>query len=396
MGASHRTILIASLSKHTPFSFANRGYTYDNVGNVATITGSPTINTQTFTYDQRDRLSTWTATGISESYQYDLVGNITSKAGVSNTYTYTQAAGAGGPYAIRNSGYTYDNNGNMTAMPTNSRTLVWNTENQPISITSSGTTETYTYDADNSRIKKVRGTATTTYYIGGLAEEDVPTGRGSNVTRSMYTFNGQVIAQRTVTSGGFGSDTLIYLHSDHLGSVGASTTSAGASLSSQEYDPWGKVRTGGVTQSKYNYTGQKLDDTGLLFYNARYYDPLVGRFDSPDSIVPGTNDMLQTDFHEGGLTSEQVEAGRNQALSGPRNAQQLNGYGYVLNNPLRNTDPTRHYCASGYDGCSNPGGGSSGTNAYTAVGLRKEGTKSDVYALARKLLRRGLLDPTED
>jgi RHS repeat-associated protein len=363
---------LSSIQVGTGGSIFNRGYTYDNVGNVATITGSPTINTQTFTYDQRDRLSTWTATGISESYQYDFVGNITSKAGVSNTYNYNQLPGAGGPYAIRNSGYTYDNNGNMTAMPTNSRTLVWNTENQPVSITSSGTTETYTYDADGARIKKVRGTATTTYYIGGLAEEDVPTGRGSNVTRSMYTFNGQVIAQRTVTSGGFGSDTLVYLHSDHLGSVGASTTSAGGSLSSQEYDPWGKVRTGGVTQSKYNYTGQKLDDTGLLFYNARYYDPLVGRFTSPDSIVPGTNDMLQTDFHEGGLTSEQVEAGRNQAPSGPRNAQQLNRYSYVLNNPVLHRDPTGHRCADGYtDSCTNLGGRNGQSNptsmAVTAV-----------------------------
>jgi RHS repeat-associated protein len=256
-------------------------------------------------------------------------------------------------------------------MSTNSSTLVWNTENQPISITSSGTTDTYTYDADNSRIKKVRGN-TTTHYIGGLAEEDVPKlSTGTNPTRSMYTFNGQVIAQRTVSS--TGAHTLVYLHSDHLGSVGASTTSAGASLSSQEYDPWGKVRTGGVTQSKYNYTGQKLDDTGLLFYNARYYDPLVGRFTSPDSIVSyGENRSdeaevgnLTVDFHAASFV--QVVSGENAAtlekgfgfqrgysdsnagyLGGPGNAQALNRYAYVANNPLRYTDPTgRHWDPEG-------------------------------------------------
>ncbi len=72
-----------------------------------------------------------------------------------------QGVGAGGPYAIRNSGYNYDKNCNMLTMPTNSRTLIWNTENQPTSITSSSVIETYTYDADGARIVKTRGTTST-------------------------------------------------------------------------------------------------------------------------------------------------------------------------------------------------------------------------------------------
>jgi RHS repeat-associated protein len=39
--------------------------------------------------------------------------------------------------------------------------------------------------------------------------------------------------------------------------------------------------------SRRNYTGQILDATGLLFYNARYYDPGIGRFLSADTVVPG-------------------------------------------------------------------------------------------------------------
>ena len=39
--------------------------------------------------------------------------------------------------------------------------------------------------------------------------------------------------------------------------------------------------------TSYRYTGQRLDaDTGLYFYNARYYDPALGRFTQPDTIVP--------------------------------------------------------------------------------------------------------------
>ena len=50
--------------------------------------------------------------------------------------------------------------------------------------------------------------------------------------------------------------------------------------------------------------------TGLMYYNARYYHPALGRFVSADTIVP--------------------EAG---------NPQSLNRYAYVLNNPLRYVDP---------------------------------------------------------
>ena len=55
------------------------------------------------------------------------------------------------------------------------------------------------------------------------------------------------------------------------------------------------------------------DQTGLYFYNARYYDATIGRFISPDSIVPN-----------------------------PANPQSLNRYSYCLNNPLRYTDPSGH------------------------------------------------------
>ena len=45
--------------------------------------------------------------------------------------------------------------------------------------------------------------------------------------------------------------------------------------------------TEGITETGHNFTGQWKDQTGLLFYNARYYDPVLARFVSADSIVPG-------------------------------------------------------------------------------------------------------------
>ncbi len=60
------------------------------------------------------------------------------------------------------------------------------------------------------------------------------------------------------------------------------------------------------------YTGQRWqNDLGMYWYNSRWYDQLTGRFLQPDTIVPQ-----------------------------PGNPQSLNRYAYVLNNPLRYTDPT--------------------------------------------------------
>jgi len=122
--------------------------------------------------------------------------------------------------------------------------------------------------------------------------------------------------------------------------------------------------------------------SGLLSYNARYYDPGIGRFISADTIVPGNASggmegvqvkPLTVGFHEtqflGKLNGEN-KAGfwfqlsdeeQEQAGSpwGPANPQALNRYSYVRNNPLRYTDPTGHVeCAAGP--CMEGGGGGGG------------------------------------
>jgi RHS repeat-associated protein len=75
---------------------------------------------------------------------------------------------------------------------------------------------------------------------------------------------------------------------------------------------FGSVRSGS-TSTEIKFTGQRLDSTGLYYYGARYYDPEIGRFISPDTIVPN-----------------------------PMNPQTLNRYSYCLNNPLKYIDPSGH------------------------------------------------------
>jgi len=240
--------------------------------------------------------------------------------------------------------------------------------------------ETYGYDADGVRVSRTRA-GVTTVYLGGAWEQDVQSG-ASTKTRAFVTLQGRAIAQRERVASPV-SDTTIYLHGDHLGSVSAATSSTGAILSRQAFTPWGELRAGGgdVTQTTRDFTGQKKDDTGLLFSNARYYDPKLGRFASADSVVPGMASgqggaaatlgqdsgaalrPLTTDFHEpgfaAGLAREDAftqakgfrfqlrDQDRQQGAGaqwqwGPQNPQALNRYAYVLDNPLRYTDPIGH------------------------------------------------------
>ena len=113
-----------------------------------------------------------------------------------------------------------------------------------------------------------------------------------------------------------------YVHQDHLGSTSVITDDTGAAVYEATYDPWGNVRAStGTADTHRLYTGQRFDAaTGLYYYNARYYDPTLARFISPDTIVPGVG-----------------------------NPQAWNRYAYVLGNPLRYTDPSGHCVARDED-----------------------------------------------
>jgi RHS repeat-associated protein len=141
------------------------------------------------------------------------------------------------------------------------------------------------------------------------------------------------------------------------------------------------VRSGGISQTSLNYTGQRLDGTGLVYYHARSYDPVLGRFISADTIVPGMAEEdgsgvaslgydghtaltpLTVDFHAPEFVAQLHDENafrrdkgfwfqlgdddrQEQAPWGPINPQALNRYSYVLNNPLRWTDPSGHWTFS--------------------------------------------------
>ncbi len=304
------TSLVTTKDATTLQSF---GYAYDNVGNITTLTDNRTpANSQTFTYDALDRLVSATGSYGSHSYSYNTIGNILIKAGVTYTYGATaQTCSRLMPHAVTSTSdgksYTYDCNGNM--LSDGERTLTWDADNKPVSITRTGVgTTTFAYSGDGARVKKV-GPTKTIRYIGGF-EDQVTDG----VQVKHFGVGGVRIATRVV--GGTNAGTY-FTHGDHLGSLNVLTNSSGTEVQRLTYLPFGETHSnsGSVDFHQRRYTGQEQDpETGLYFYQARYYNPVLGRFLSPDPVVPGAG-----------------------------NPQSLNRYTYVNNNPVNFTDPSGHF-----------------------------------------------------
>ena len=99
-----------------------------------------------------------------------------------------------------------------------------------------------------------------------------------------------------------------------------SLTTRGSTIeASRAYYAYGAERAAsGNLKTDRTFTGQKRDATGLMYYNARYYDPALGTFVSPDSMVPN-----------------------------PASVIDYNRFLYARGNPLKYTDPTGHASDSG-------------------------------------------------
>jgi RHS repeat-associated protein len=134
----------------------------------------------------------------------------------------------------------------------------------------------FTYDANGARIQQVEGKITRRHLGDGY---EIEVGGGAIKYVSLA---GSIVARKQ-------GDTRTWVHTDHLGSIQAATDTKGAEVHRKKYCPYGEIlaTAGPLAFEPRGYTGQRHDASNLMYLHARYYDPAIARFISPDSIIDG-------------------------------------------------------------------------------------------------------------
>ncbi len=167
-------------------------------------------------------------------------------------------------------------------------------------------TSEFKYDSSGSRVMKKTGSSAS-FFLGEGYEIDA-----DKECERKSIFAGDMRLLTVEIDVNTGEEKISFLHPDHLGSSSVVTDGEGSEIFHSEFGPYGEVtRTDGTAPSSFGFTDQEHDPSGLIYMNARYYDPLCGRFTSPDEMVQD-----------------------------PFDPQFLNRYTYVRNNPVKFVDPS--------------------------------------------------------
>jgi RHS repeat-associated protein len=319
-------------------SVANSDYSYDLAGRLTRLThrsNSTTYSDYQWTYDAANRITQFVSSDGTSNYNYDHRDQLTNtdhNYQADEAYSYDANGNrtnaryqTGQDNRLLNDGiysYAYDNEGNRT-----SRTILatgevtsyeWDYHNRLTGVTTKNSNGTvtkavgYTYDAYNRRIAKSidadgSGPATAVTEQMVYDRDNIAlTFDGQGTVTHQYLFGpgvDRVLADETQTS-------INWSLVDNLGTVRDVIDSNGIVLNHLTYDSFGQVisETNSNIDFRYGYTGRERDEeTGLDYYRTRYYDSVVGRFISEDTIG-----------FKGGDT---------------------NLYRYVSNSPISNTDP---------------------------------------------------------
>lgn len=304
--ASHRLdtlVTTGNLDPNTPGVLQDLKYVFDELGNLKTITDRQNDASYEFDYDDNSRLTRAMAIcpndpgrEYDQGYTYDLAGNMAAKTGKG---AFQVLEWQDESKHIRPSKVLYSH----STTGVGQRSVEYNQDNKPTKIKYGGQTSQLIYNGEGNRVKKISGSQTTVY-VGEIYEI-----RGGQSVAHIYA-DGRRIASVT-------NNQILYTHEDHLGSTGVVTNGDGVRVEEIGYLPFGatlfrKEFNNGTWASAYQFTGQEYDAEYALYnYNARLYDPVMGRFITPDTIVPDWTDP-----------------------------QSLNRYAYCRNNPLKYVDPS--------------------------------------------------------
>ncbi len=278
-------------------------HSYNLYGNRVVDTHVHNItDSESYSYDSAQRFVGYSRqNGFSQSWQLDDLGNWTQFDDNGTTETRTHNAVNEIVSSSKSGSTEHDDNGNMTFH--GDKEFVWDTNNRLREVYS-GNQQTlaiakYYYNAMNMRVRKDIDTDqdgllddTTTYYYCGQKVCEEQDGNG-NFKRD-YVHGGQFIDEVIMTSS---SPTELGMFSltDLRYSVYAVVDSDGTVLERYKYDPYGSRTVmnagyGELTEStigqEFGYTGRRHDaeNSGLMYFRARYYSGELGRFVSRDPL----------------------------------------------------------------------------------------------------------------
>ena len=301
-------------------------YTYNDLNSVTSRVNHRTSITEDFTYDDLDRLASSTLRDNDQTtqvdYTYDTQGNITSMTGVGD-YTYHTNR----PHAVKSAGghsYEYDANGNMTSGA--ARQITWDSNNKPILIRKGFDSVQFKYAPDRARYLRQGSLGEKTLYLNKDYERTI---KGEEINHKYFVYAGEQLVATYDTyrhanqQGNVKVPQTRYMHTDSLGSIDTITDSVANVVEYLSYEPFGNRRESNwrTTQigtnlipkfTKLGFTGHEhIDEFNLIHMNGRVYDPVIGRFISADPVIQS-----------------------------PFESQNFNRYTYVMNNPLKYTDPS--------------------------------------------------------
>ena len=315
--------------------------TYDGNGNILTeavteaYSGS-TTKTRTYQYDLGNRLISAAYDGTTTTYTYDAVGNrLTRQQGTETAETYTynylnQLTRVQQGTAVTT--YTYDARGNQTQQVqtgtgvTTTTNYGYDLANRLTSTNISNnaviplsTSATYAYNAQGQRVTRVEDEVITHFYYTGSALLFTTVNEYVLQTQNILDPAGSIVASKrfegqAATGQDPYADDYFFYRYDIRGSVTNIVDGEGSIVKSYDYDEFGvTTSTGDTFFNEVTFTGSVADASGLLYMNARYYNPATARF-------------LSQDTYTGSASTPWT--------------QHL--YAYCNNNPVNMVDPTGH------------------------------------------------------
>ena len=272
-----------------------RGYkfTYDGLDRMLNATYGETAgistNANRFSenvtgYDKNGNIKGLQRYGQLSSTAYGMIDNLTLTLNGNQLNRVDDAVAAStynGGFEFKNGAnaadeYSYDANGYLTKdLNKGISGITYNFLNLPNAVTfSDGSTITYTYGADGTKLRtvhKIGSTTTTTDYCGNVIYEN-------GVQKLLLTEEGYITL----------SDSKYHYYlKDHQGNNRVVISQSGTVEETSHYYPFGGVFASAGNVQPYKYNGKELDTKkGLNWYDygARHYDAVLGRFITVDAL----------------------------------------------------------------------------------------------------------------